>query len=128
MEKRVLSKISLLLVAITCFTMLGLVGCTLFPNSESQEPAEEQIVPFEYVVSFVIDNTVIESQTVKDGQKVTKPSDPVNISPNIDYKFEGWYNGDKLWDFDNDVVKGDITLVARWTEGDKYSPDYELFE
>ena len=105
MEKRVLSKISLLLVAITCFTMLGLVGCTLFPNSESQEPAEEQIVPFEYVVSFVIDNTVIESQTVKDGQKVTKPSDPVNISPNIDYKFEGWYNGDKLWDFDTICVK-----------------------
>ena len=130
MKKRNLSKICILLVAITCFTMLSLTGCSLiFGNTPEEPPAGEQIVPFEYVVSFVTQcDTVIENQTVKDGQKVAKPSDPIKISSTADYKFEGWYNGEELWDFDNDVVKGDITLVARWTVENRYSPDYELFE
>ncbi|MBE5737723.1 MAG: hypothetical protein E7348_04915 [Clostridiales bacterium] len=128
MKKSFLSKICILLVAITCFTMLGLTGCSLILGSEPEEPpAEEQIVPFEYIVSFVTQSdTVVESQTVKDGQKVTKPSDPVKISSTEDYKFEGWYNGEELWDFDNDVVKGDMTLVARWTVENRYSPDYVI--
>ena len=122
MKKRKLSKICILLVAITCFTMLGLTGCSLILGSTPEEPpAEEQIVPFEYIVSFVTQSdTVVESQTVKDGQKVTKPSDPVKISSTEDYKLE------ELWDFDNDVVKGDMTLVARWTVENRYSPDYVI--
>ena len=128
MKKTILSKICILLVAITCFTMLGF-GCSSTPESGPKDPAGDPIVAFEHIVSFVTQSdSVIASQTVKDGAKVTKPADPVKISSTVDYKFEGWYNGEDKWDFDNDVVKGDITLVARWTEGDKYSPDYELFE
>ena len=127
MKKSFLSKMCILLVAITCFTMLGLTGCSSTPGSESEKPAGEKIVPFEYIVSFVThSDTVVESQTVKDGQKVTKPSDPIRISSTEDYKFEGWYNGAEEWDFDNDVVKGDMTLVARWTVENKYSPDYVI--
>ncbi len=28
--------------------------------------------------------------------------------------FEGWYVGDKKWDFENDTVKEDTTLTAKW--------------
>ena len=54
----------------------------------------------------------IPSQTVKNGQFATKPKDPVKAG----YAFAGWYNGNKVWNFDTDVVTGDVTLTARWTE------------
>lgn len=44
------------------------------------------------------------------GDKVTKPADPTSA----DCVFEGWYNGDVLWNFDEDVVTSDITLKAKW--------------
>ena len=55
---------------------------------------------------------VIPSQTVKKGESAVKPEDPVKAG----YAFAGWYNGNKVWNFDTDVVTGDVTLTARWTE------------
>lgn len=31
------------------------------------------------------------------------------------YTFAGWYNGDFKWDFDQDTVTADLTLIAKWT-------------
>lgn len=31
------------------------------------------------------------------------------------YTLSGWYNGDTKWDFENDVVTDDMTLVAKWS-------------
>lgn len=33
---------------------------------------------------------------------------------NLDYILDGWYNGDKRWNFATDVVTEDIVLNARW--------------
>ena len=30
------------------------------------------------------------------------------------YEFVGWFNGDKEWDIDNDIVTSDLVLIARW--------------
>ena len=54
--------------------------------------------------------TAVESQTVVEGEIVAKPSDPEKD----DYRFIGWFYGDKKWDFDNDTVSNNITLTAKW--------------
>ncbi|MDR3219449.1 MAG: InlB B-repeat-containing protein [Dysgonamonadaceae bacterium] len=54
--------------------------------------------------------TDIDPQTVEDGQTAEEPTEPVRTG----YTFDGWYNGDDLWDFD-DPVSDDLTLVAHWT-------------
>lgn len=65
----------------------------------------------EYTVSF---NTVgagkIPSQTVKEGEKLVKPTQPKKEG----YTFEGWYNGEKRWSFITDTVTENMTLRAKW--------------
>lgn len=50
---------------------------------------------------------------VANGTKITNPPQPVrlNCDENI---FAGWYYNHQLWDFDNNVVTSNITLVAKW--------------
>ncbi len=58
--------------------------------------------------------STIESQIVEIDGKVTKPEDPTKEGDG----FYAWFTEDgKKWDFDNDTVKGDMTLHAEWVEG-----------
>ena len=59
------------------------------------------------------------------GEKLTKPeSDPTkDMTVDKVYTFDGWYNGDKKWDFETDTVQGDTTLVARFNESAR---EYEV--
>jgi uncharacterized repeat protein (TIGR02543 family) len=55
----------------------------------------------------------IPGQTVYEGRKINKPTDPYKSG----YKFGGWYKEEALthpWDFDIDTVTDDITLYAKW--------------
>ena len=47
---------------------------------------------------------------------VRKPGDPLREG----YKFIGWYNGNKLFDFDSEITE-DITLVAKWEKQEEQS-------
>ena len=60
-------------------------------------------------------------QTVEQGQKVQKPAtEPTKESTaEYDYTFDGWYNGDQKWDFENDTVNGNLELVAKFIETKK---------
>ena len=55
-----------------------------------------------------------QEQTVKEGGKVTKPSDPTRDN----YSFTGWVTADNetaaLWSFETGTVTGNITLFAQW--------------
>jgi uncharacterized repeat protein (TIGR02543 family) len=62
-----------------------------------------------YLVTFTGENVSVSSQTVNHGDHVVKPADPVRTG----YNFGGWYDEDKLWDFDTPLT-GDLILVVRW--------------
>lgn len=78
---------------------------------ENEEP---EPTPTTYTVTFDSDGgTSIDSQTVEEGGKVTKPTDPTKA----DNTFSGWFSDIGLtteWDFDNDTVTADTTLHAKW--------------
>ena len=61
-----------------------------------------------YKVSFDVDGS-INIVSVIEGKTVTRPSEPTKEG----YKFIGWYNDDKLFDFKTSIYS-DITLVAKW--------------
>ena len=75
-----------------------------------------------YEVNFnSMGGSVVPKQNVPDGGKVTKPTDPTKTGS----EFAGWYNGDTLWDFENNTVTKNITLCAKWTELNKVTFDSE---
>ena len=61
----------------------------------------------------------VEGQSVKRGEKLQKPDDPVRAG----HTFLGWFYQGELWDFSVDTVTGDITLTAQW-KGNPYSITY----
>lgn len=71
--------------------------------------------PVEHTVTFHPNNGQNNStQTVTDGSKVTKPTDPTRDG----YKFEGWYTDSDLknaYDFSK-TVTSDLDLYAKWTK------------
>lgn len=61
--------------------------------------------------------TEVPNQIVNYGEKVQRPEDPVRKG----YHIEGWYSDidlKNLWDFENDTVQGNMTLYAKWADGD----------
>lgn len=80
-----------------------------------------------YTVSFDLNGRAeaIESIVVKQGEKITRPDVTsgtcTHISGTIyNLLIEKWFNGEKVWDFDNDIVESDVTLKAKWTFEDSF--------
>ncbi len=64
-----------------------------------------------YTVSFDSNGgSEIDSITLLENSLIEKPDDP-NL---LGYTFNGWYYNDNLWDFSNDVITSDMTLIAKW--------------
>ena len=66
-------------------------------------------VTFDISLSLQNGQITIDPQTVQSGGKVTEPD--VELT-RYNCTFDGWYNGNTKWDFENDVVTSDITLKA----------------
>ena len=66
--------------------------------------------------------TEIPDQTVSIGEKVIRPEDPVLEGYHLEHWYRDWYET-QIWDFDNDVVEGNMTLFAGWAEGDPVPDD-----
>ena len=64
-----------------------------------------------YLIKFETDGgTAIVDQIIKEGKVVNK----VNAPTKAGYTFDGWYLGDKKWDFDADKITNNTTLLAKW--------------
>jgi len=72
-----------------------------------------------YTVSFNSNNgTAVPSQNVLYGSTATEPNNPFRVG----YEFAGWYADadlQTLWDFETDVVDGNIILHAKWQAVDR---------
>lgn len=58
------------------------------------------------------------------GETLTRPDDPIREGKHL----EGWYKDIHLseeWNFETDVVKGNMTLYAKWADGDPVIEDGE---
>lgn len=59
----------------------------------------------------------VPEQTVQYGEKIIPPEDPVRDG----YRLTGWYTDidrTDLWDFENDVVRGNMSLYAGWEKNE----------
>ena len=106
--KKILSVIFVLLLFIL------IVGCSSNNN---------QSVYYNVTVNLMDDedDPTILNQKILSGNKAVKPEIP--MIPHM--KCLGFFDGETLWDFDNDVVNKDLVLIAKWEEG---LQDYEEVE
>ena len=60
--------------------------------------------------------SAVAAQQVIKGGFAQEPKSPVKTSGNANtvIEFDGWYYGDKKWNFTTDKVTSDITLKAKW--------------
>ena len=67
-----------------------------------------------YTITFdTAGGSSIDSIVVKENDVITKPDDPTKEG----YTFLGWYIDDEEFNFE-DLVKSDLTLVAKWEENE----------
>lgn len=82
-----------------------LVFACLFVASCSCQSEEHITVSFESHT-----DEKISSQTVLLGEKIEEPQ----LAKRAGYRFLGWYDGAKKWDFEKDTPYKDTTLSAKW--------------
>ena len=73
-----------------------------------------------YTVTFMLDeNTVYDTQRVREGSTVTEPADPTTTQ--LCKTFGGWYaeGSETTYDFAT-PVNADLTLVAKWADAHTY--------
>lgn len=87
-----------LTVLVAALLLLTFVGCA----------------PKTFTVTFDTDGgSTVAAQTVKEGEKATRPANPTKT----DFEFDNWYTaktGGEVFDFNKEVT-GDVTVYARWT-------------
>ncbi|MBO4251126.1 MAG: hypothetical protein J5911_00505, partial [Clostridia bacterium] len=78
--------------------------------------------PDEIAVAFNVNGEIVYSTSVK-GALLEKPADPTKEGDEyLTFVFDGWYFGDKKWDFVNDYAFEDVVLVAAFrTEYKEYT-------
>ena len=75
-----------------------------------------------YTVTFNSDGgSEVAKQTINYGDVASKPQNPAKL----DSEFLGWYNGEKLWNFDTDTVTENITLTAKWKNCTVYTVTFD---
>jgi len=77
-----------------------------------------------HTVTFDSDGgSAVSVQTIRNGNTATKPVDPTKTiasglylgNPDVNYTFDGWYNGETMWDFDDNVITAPTTFQAKWS-------------
>ena len=78
----------------------------------------------EYAVKyFSFDGVELNSITVLEGDKLTTVYAPDLYNAT----FEGWYNGEEAWDFEEDIVNEDTNLYAKYSRIEATATEFESF-
>ena len=88
--------------------LVALAFATLFVGCKDPEVKS-------YTVTFDVDGnkTTVSAQTVKEGSRATKPTDPEKTG----YYLAAWNKADGTkFDFNKDTITADITLTAAWKD------------
>ncbi|MBO4859868.1 MAG: InlB B-repeat-containing protein [Treponema sp.] len=91
-------------------------GQTEDPNGQTEEPnnpeePNEPEEPKKWTVTFVTNaESTVESQIVENEKKATEPE----ALSKTGYTFDGWFAGDKQFDF-NTPITANVTLTAKWS-------------
>ncbi|MDE6029017.1 MAG: InlB B-repeat-containing protein [Clostridiales bacterium] len=98
---------------VACFTACGTVQT---PSTGNGDKDNDKPQPDKYcsVVFFVGEGSAVPAQSIKEGERVTRPTDPTRA----DYVFGGWYVDSDFgteWDFDTKVSGSTLVLYAMWT-------------
>ena len=96
-------------------------------SSTEDDPTEDNGKEDVIVFSVTFDSnggTAVSSISVEAGNKIAKPTNPQRVAADAEYEFIGWFLGDEEWDFEADVVTGNITLTAHWKLLDAYTPPF----
>ena len=95
-------------------------------ESQSDNPNGDEKENGVYIVTFdTAGGSVIDPQTVLYGEKAVRPNDPTkNPDSKYEYVFAGWYFEDREWDFENDIVRADMALTAKWEVESIYTPPF----
>jgi uncharacterized repeat protein (TIGR02543 family) len=100
-------KKNIIVFCLASLLSIGTVGCAKTTDDSSA-------VDSTYTVSFDSrGGSSVTSLKVKNGEMITAPIDPTFPG----YTFYGWSKkADEvsLWDFNSDVMEGDVTLYAKW--------------
>ena len=109
MRKSVKKILSYSLTLMLVFSSFFITGCG---NNESNNNNNEEVVKKTYNVTFdSAGGTEVASQSVTEGENVTRPIDPEREC----YAFAGWtLNGNRY--YFSSTITSDITLVAEWTK------------
>ena len=97
MKRAVVSAVLFMALVLQC---IGLASCSL-----SMGP---------YTVRFNTNggSPTPEAVVVNRGETLERPEEPERAG----YEFVGWYYDGKAWDFENDTVKRNMTLTAKWNQ------------
>lgn len=110
--------------------MVAVMGCLLLTSCGNLSSSDNTTT---YSVSFFDDETLLNKIDVKEGDKVTRPTDPIKDS----FTFDNWYMDKELstlYDFSL-PVKNDLSIYASFLPVDyfakfnkSYLPDYSMLE
>ncbi|MBQ9207140.1 MAG: InlB B-repeat-containing protein [Treponema sp.] len=105
------------------------------PTEEESDDGNDK--PISYTVTFnSTGGTAVETQTVKNGEKASRPSDPTREAvASTNYAFAGWYTStdggttlsETPFDFDT-AITANTVLYAKWEEQTlpRYTITYDL--
>ena len=94
------------------FVFVLLLGVFFVACGDEKNPDDKQNQTVEYTVTFVVDGVKTEVK-VADGEKASKPADPVKDG----YVFKGWYVGENEYDFGQ--VKANVEVLAKFEKAVK---------
>lgn len=113
-----MEKVAKIVVISICLFFIPMYCYAENDNFQTKSVSTKIMVIVPAKVVFQNEDKVI-SEEIQVGQKLKEPSH-IEIEG---YNFDGWYDGEHKWNFEDDVVTDHLTLIAKYKEIEKNAVD-----